>query len=257
MEFHEKFKGQGLAVLMVSSEAKGIVEKYVSAQKIPYVVGIGDKGLESRFGVEGYPSSFLIDGDGKVVWEGHPMALRADAIEGVLKTLDAIRLGDVPASLNPAKADLDAKKFGDAHKKAQGILAKSGATDAEKTTAQKVVDGVEKAAENRLKRADDACGEGDYAAALDALKYVQDHYTGLPQENTAKDKEKELRAKPAAKKELDAAAALDKLLKQEAAARKAKDKQQFIPLFDAFVKKHKDTKAAARAEQKLDELNRL
>lgn len=101
MEFHEKYKGQGLVVLMVSTESQDLVEKYVTDRKIPYPVAVADKAMEARYEVDGYPSAFLVDGDGQVAWAGHPMSLKSDKIEAVLRKLDASKSVRAPVPAAP------------------------------------------------------------------------------------------------------------------------------------------------------------
>jgi hypothetical protein len=257
VEFHEKLAKQGLAVMMVSTEAKGIVGKYVADNKIPFFTAVADESLDADFGVEGYPSSYLIDENGRVLWAGHPMALREAAVAEALKTVAGARLGEVAASLAPAKADFEKQRFAEARKKAQAVLDKAGASDAEKADAQKVLDRVEQIAAARLERAGAAEGEGDFAACVEELKWVQERFKGMDAEKAAREKEKEVRAKPEAKRELDAAAAFDRLLQQEAAVKKPKDKKALMPLFDAFLRKYEGTKASLRAEKKVNSLSRL
>jgi hypothetical protein len=36
-------------------------------------------------GVTGIPRAFLVNKDGKIVWEGHPMQLREEEIEKILE----------------------------------------------------------------------------------------------------------------------------------------------------------------------------
>jgi hypothetical protein len=209
------------------------------------------------FHVEGYPSAFLIDGTGKILWEGHPAMMTAAALQSALKSLDRVTIGAVAPALAPAKADFEKGKFADASKKAQTVQAGKSASDAEKADAQTVLDAVQKLAEAKLKRADEAAEGHDYPAALELLKYVQDHFKGLEAEKTARDKEKELRAKPEVKKELEAAAALDRLMKQEAALRKARDKRGLIPVYEALAKKYEGTLAARQAGQRAQALSKL
>ena len=132
MEFHEKFKNDGLAVLMLSTEDKGTVEKFVAANKIPYTVAVSKESELEPFKIEGYPSAFLIDGSGKILWEGHPAMMTAAALQAALKTLDRVSIGAVAPALAPAKADFEKGKFGDAAKKAQTVQAGKSAPEADK-----------------------------------------------------------------------------------------------------------------------------
>lgn len=80
----KKFEDKGVILVALSYEASSAVAPYVSKHKIPYIVGGDAKATRDAFGIQGYPTAFLVDPDGKVAWTGHPM--EADrAIEDLLK----------------------------------------------------------------------------------------------------------------------------------------------------------------------------
>ena len=69
MEFEQKFKDQGFAVLGVSMDEDGweAVKPYIAEKKINYRVVLGDDAVGNLYGgIESLPSTFVIDRDGKV-----------------------------------------------------------------------------------------------------------------------------------------------------------------------------------------------
>jgi len=69
IEFEQKFKDQGFAVLGVSMDEDGwdVVKPYLASKKINYRVGLGDDTVGNLFGgIDSLPTTFLIDRDGKV-----------------------------------------------------------------------------------------------------------------------------------------------------------------------------------------------
>lgn len=69
MEFEQKFKDQGFAVLGVSMDEDGwdAVKPYISSKKINYRVIMGDDSTGNLYGgIESLPSTFVIDRDGKI-----------------------------------------------------------------------------------------------------------------------------------------------------------------------------------------------
>ena len=69
MEFEQKFKDQGFAVLGVSMDEDGwdAVKPYIAQKKINYRVVMGDDTVGNLYGgIESLPSTFIIDRDGKV-----------------------------------------------------------------------------------------------------------------------------------------------------------------------------------------------
>lgn len=257
MSLHEKYESRGLTVMMLSTENKSLLDKYVPANKIPYVVGTAAESAHTDYGVRAYPSSFLIDGSGKVVWEGHPMALSEAQVEEALKTVVLFDVGEVAKSLASAKLAGEKGLYGEAAKKARAKLDSKSAGDEEKADAQRIVDKVDQMAEKHLARAEAAAAAGDLLDALEALKYVQLHFKGHEAEKTARDREKEISSSEAGRKELSAMKLLGRLLAQEARMRSTRDKRRLIPVFEGVAKKYAGTQSAKRAAEKADELRSL
>jgi peroxiredoxin len=69
MDFEQKYKDQGFAVLGVSMDEDGwdAVKPYISTKKINYRVVMGDDSTGNLYGgIDSLPSTFVIDRDGKV-----------------------------------------------------------------------------------------------------------------------------------------------------------------------------------------------
>lgn len=69
MEFEQKFKDQGFAVLGVSMDEDGweAVKPYLEQRKINYRVLMGDDSVGNLYGgIDSLPSTFVIDRDGKI-----------------------------------------------------------------------------------------------------------------------------------------------------------------------------------------------
>lgn len=80
-ELQKKFKDQGVVFVGVSDEKVDVVRKFVDkmAEKMDYVVAVDNerktsKGYMGAFGVNGIPHAFIVDQQGRIVWNGHPMA---------------------------------------------------------------------------------------------------------------------------------------------------------------------------------------
>lgn len=83
-ELHEKYGTRGLVIIGVTNESRGEVKKFLKEQPIHYHVAFDDGTLARHFKVRGIPHAFLADATGRIVWHGHPMALRPEMIEKVL-----------------------------------------------------------------------------------------------------------------------------------------------------------------------------
>lgn len=76
----KKFKDKGVTVIGVSNENnQQTVQNFVDKQgdNMDYTVawdpkGIADKGYMKRFKLSGIPHAFIVDGAGKVAWDGYP-----------------------------------------------------------------------------------------------------------------------------------------------------------------------------------------
>jgi peroxiredoxin len=69
IEFEQKFKDRGFAVLGVSMDEDGweTVKPYIAARKINYRILLGDDPVSNLYGgVESLPTTFVIDRDGRV-----------------------------------------------------------------------------------------------------------------------------------------------------------------------------------------------
>lgn len=104
-DMQKKFKD--VIFIGVTDEESDTVKKFVTkmGDKMDYVVAIDKErqtsdGYMKEFGINGIPHAFIVDKEGRVVWQGHPMAGLDKAIEEVIagkldmekaKKLDAAR----------------------------------------------------------------------------------------------------------------------------------------------------------------------
>lgn len=88
-ELQKKFKD--VAFVGVTDEKSDVVKKFVAkmGDQMDYAVAIDDadgtsKGYMREFDVSGIPHAFIVDKQGRVVWQGHPMAGLDTALEAVV-----------------------------------------------------------------------------------------------------------------------------------------------------------------------------
>ncbi|MGC3957126.1 MAG: TlpA disulfide reductase family protein [Verrucomicrobiota bacterium] len=88
-EMQKKFKD--VIFVGVTDEESDVVRKFVTkmGDKMDYVVAIDDNGQTSKgymqaFGIGGIPHAFIVDKEGRVVWQGHPMAGLDAALESIV-----------------------------------------------------------------------------------------------------------------------------------------------------------------------------
>lgn len=83
---HDKFGPRGLKVVAISNETRFEVESFKKSSSYTYPVYLDiDESANRAFGVRGFPTAFLINREGRIVWAGHPRDPKLrPAIENVL-----------------------------------------------------------------------------------------------------------------------------------------------------------------------------
>ncbi len=65
---YRKYKDRGFEILAVSTDTDiDVVKKFVGEYKLSFVVLYDDKNIASLYNVQGLPTSFLVDREGKIV----------------------------------------------------------------------------------------------------------------------------------------------------------------------------------------------
>ncbi len=112
IDFERKHKDQGFAVLGVSMDEDGwaAVKPFVQELGINYRVVIGnDRTAESYGGIEGLPTTFLIDRDGKIAAVHVGVAGKQDFEDGIEKLLqapaDAKRVASIARTTGSVRAE--------------------------------------------------------------------------------------------------------------------------------------------------------
>lgn len=85
-EIYKKYKPKGLEIVGVTKEDAATVKAFTESVPIDYSVAQdAEARLSAHFAVTGIPFALLVDKTGKIVWQGHPMELKNEDIEAVLK----------------------------------------------------------------------------------------------------------------------------------------------------------------------------
>lgn len=89
-ELQKRFKDKGVVFVGVSNEKSDVVKKFVTkmGDKMDYAVAIDggktSEGYMEAFNINGIPHAFVVDKDGRIVWQGHPMAGLDTTLEKVV-----------------------------------------------------------------------------------------------------------------------------------------------------------------------------
>ena len=91
VSWHEKWSKQGLVIIEIDNgaiDSLDEVETHVADRNIPFTV-LHDKGgaVCDRYSVRAYPSAYLIDKGGTVIWEGHPTDHRVNVVDFIQAAL--------------------------------------------------------------------------------------------------------------------------------------------------------------------------
>ncbi len=84
-ELYGKYQDRGLQIVGITNEDEPTVKTFLKQLPIKYHVAFDKDGkMGKHFKIRGIPHAFLVNAEGKIVWQGHPMALRESEIEKVL-----------------------------------------------------------------------------------------------------------------------------------------------------------------------------
>ena len=202
-KLQKEFKDKGVVFIGISDETPEKVKPFVTemGDKMEYTVAIDDgrksnEGYMKAFDQNGIPHAFIVGKDGKVIWQGHPMAGLDKALEqiaaGTYDVKAAIKADERRATIAEyqklaAAGDAKAKELG------QKVLTEMG-TDVEGLTqfAMGIAGGRGAnrdfaLAEEALDKADKAAGEK--TAKVLAIRAIARFESGKQEEGLAMAKE--------------------------------------------------------------------
>ncbi len=116
-------------MLALSDESKGIVEKHIEKVGMTYPTAAGEK-VARAYGVNAYPTSYLIGWDGRILWSGHVptggewVGMLDEALEEARKMADEWDPGEQPSYLKKAVSHARKGDIGKAWKEAASVASK-------------------------------------------------------------------------------------------------------------------------------------
>jgi thioredoxin-like negative regulator of GroEL len=236
----KEFGPKGLVVVGVTNEPESLVTKAVDGNRMKFPVAM-TKGedFERAYGVEGFPSSYLVDADGFVAWQGHPGNFDDDQLTELLKEVW------VPPAL-PEKHAALAKLLGEKNlAKAKAALDKALAAAPDDAELKAAVESIAGRVTARLEAARAAEQDGDPARARKLYQEVVERFGGIPEADEARTALAALAKDKGAQPELQAA---DKLAEAIATWRKG-DLEKGLKAMRGVAKKHEGTRAGAKAAE--------
>ena len=111
-ELQEKYGEKGLSVLSVARQDRSSIGTFVEELEVKYPTVNEKSDSMTAYGRTSFPSAFLIDTGGRVVWSGHPGNLSDGDIE---RTLESSRiLPPWTPALKDVRKLFDKEKMGEA-----------------------------------------------------------------------------------------------------------------------------------------------
>jgi thiol-disulfide isomerase/thioredoxin len=85
-ELNHKYSGKNFQLLSFVREGHQTVDKFLNSVPVEYFIGLESDGFEA-YGIGQIPYAFVLDRDGRVVWQGHPAEQQMEeAIAGALNS---------------------------------------------------------------------------------------------------------------------------------------------------------------------------
>ncbi len=227
-------------VVGVTNEPDSLVSKDAVKKKMRFPIAmVSGEDFDRQYGVDGFPSAFLIDAQGFVAWSGHPGNFDDELITEALKDVDVIPplAGDYEA-INELLAQ---RAFG----KAWAALGKHLVKNQEDAVAKAAQGAIATLLEKRLGEAKAKAEGNAYGEALGRYEEIARLFVGVPGAEAAKPAAETLLKNKEAKNEL---AAWDKLQEAMSTFRKG-DLEKAVKSYASIAKKYQGTPSGTRAAE--------
>jgi thiol-disulfide isomerase/thioredoxin len=255
---NEKYGPQGLQIIGISlDDAPSPVQRVVKEKSIPWPqhVDVPNR-LAREWEVNGIPQVFLIDGEGKVIWEGHPAKLDEPLAAAFIKSpprlVDEKVLAQATEALDKTESALGANSAGEAMKLLASVPPDASKDAATSTRIKDLQQKLTASAEQMLARVEPMIAEQKYAAAAVELKTIASSLSEHPIAAKAKQKLGELMAKPEARKQIEQAEHIERASEALATAQKLREQKQddaAYARFKTIMKDYAGTDAATIAAE--------
>ena len=233
----------------MTSEGESQTEAWVEDKgaAFPFAYDPGSK-LFRALGASGYPSAYLVDPTGKVVWQGHPSSLDAATIEQHLEGALTRPIYTWSGAAGKVKKAFLKNDFGGAITAAK----KLAEDDPFGVEVEGIVRGI---LEGRLAMYDGALERGDVLTAYDGYKSLSKGLKGLDEDEHVKaqlkviSKSKEMKAAMKAQENLAEISAVE--------LRRKKDCDEVVDALEKLLKKNEDGFVGEAIRAKIKDVKQL
>ena len=233
-------------VVGVTNESKGLVKRTVENNRMEFPVAMVKTPEEANFGIRGFPSSYLLDVDGTILWKGHPASFEKEYPSSRLAS-DLKRTSTFPPVPEKSKALLgkyaDSGNFSGAYVAATRELKRRP----ENEPLQEFANSIEEMLKSRLELAQAARDRGDYGQSMEMYSSLAKKFAGVPGAKDADTAAGEISKDKEAKDDLAAA----KKWRTAMVSWRKGDFDKALKSVKSIAKKYGDTATGQRAEEML------
>ena len=164
--------------MAVSDEAVAKIEGFIKQHEASYGV-VNAKGVLQLYGGRGYPSAWVVDAEGKVIWSGHPSKVTDAEVDEWLKSLLPTKVDrELASELKGAVKAFDGAEYGKALTAAREAAKAEGASEQVKADAAHLESLVQKHINAANTKRDAAKAAGDLVKAAGVLEKAAEQFKG-------------------------------------------------------------------------------
>ncbi len=248
IELNNTYRERGFEILAVSKEEAATIESKLIKAKSP-TYGVVKADIGSLYTTRGIPHGWVLDAEGKCIWEGHPSGIKNETIEEWIKDLAPGKITrEVSKPLKSAVEAYNKGQFGKAYEAvAEHLTAEDEKVKADAEYVNGVIEKRKAAGEAKAKKLREA---GDLVKLVPVLEEESKGWEGSEYGKACGDEAKTVKASKEYKlcvKAADAWAKLEPKLNDLADDKAAK-------ALEKFIKDYAGTPQAKLAEDRLKDV---
>jgi peroxiredoxin len=251
-ELLTKYEEKGLRLVCVFEEPLEAVQKFVKDNSIDYPVVANERNMRKRWNVSKFPTSLVLDVQGKVAWKGY-FADRADVdIAALLK-----KVSDrpwLPAEYAEILTALDAEDWPGARTKLGEALGKEGLIEDDRGRLEKVLAWLDALADKAYDEANATRAKGNYLEVHDAFVAMAQAHAGSAASEKAQEAADAMLADKKIKREIEGWRFYNEQF-ELAKEIEMKDRKKAVSYLKKVVSRYRGTQAADKAKYWIDRLS--
>jgi hypothetical protein len=230
----------------VTDESKSNTEPWVEKHKMKFAYGYDKNGaLKRELKLTGYPTAWLVDASGTIVWQGHPGSLNPGIIEKHLAGALSVPMWEWPDAFSGVAKALKKRQYAKALEEAEEVAQSE-------TDGAKIRDAIRSMIAGRIAATRKAYEAGDYLTASELAQSAKKELKGLPEGDEAA----EIASKISKDREAATIAKAQKMVRRiiDEQVRSKKDAEKQIAQLEQIARKYPETAAAREADEHIGKL---